>query len=178
MGNLDARIIKLVRSLLASQGTIVGGRDSSAVEMASAMKEIAETGFHERVEPALASDVQKVLIDNLPEVDELENWLLYTHDFSGITSYLTKGGSLAHAKIIRNIDMTNIRSYEKCYLELKVLVELKQKKSSPELIKKAEDELKSLLPGNRIKYMHWIGSKPSKEEVAALAKQSENSSFE
>tara|TARA_B100001063_G_C16663254_1_gene502221 strand:- start:232 stop:777 length:546 start_codon:yes stop_codon:yes gene_type:complete len=168
MSPTDPIIVSLIKSLLVSQGTVVGGTNSSAIKIEAAIKQISTEGSHPQVEEGLAVAAQQVLDGHSPEVSELEKWILYQYDFSGLTSYLTEGGTLTHAKIIRNIDMTNSQHYENCYEEVKELTKLKQDCSSTEEIEAAELAVKSKLPGKRIKYIHWIGSKPSKEEIASI----------
>jgi len=176
MSNLTPHIKMLITSLTVSKNLIVGGTKGAETELHKLLSEIVES--EESDEKVGVSNVPALLLklakddlqNNLPSEEKIKNWLLYEENFSGITFYNTSDGKLTFARLSRSLDLSSGYQYADNRDEAKAYSEARQSKD-PEKIQLAENALKSKLPGNKLKYLHWIGNKPSVDDIEAFKEE-------
>lgn len=174
-------------SVMVSQSAYIGSVRGAEVIVKDILQAIAELDSEaENTENteinALFKNVPNILItltkeelaDKVPDDAQLKDWVLYKEDFSGITFYTTADNKLTFASIARGVDLSSGDQHYNNRYEAKSYSDA-HFSGDEEKIKTAEDTLKANLPGKKIKYCHWTGNKPSKQESDSF--QSNNPEF-
>ncbi len=160
----------LIQSLIASQGAIVGGKQDSDRVIANFLEKIGkfeptpEEPTLQNIPLPLLRLAQTELIEHIPNAENVRNWLLYELDLSGITFYLTNEGELVFAYLIRSLDLSSGSQYYDNRARARAYSEA-QRSGDEENIRITQDALRARLPNQKLRYLHWIGSKPQKSDV-------------
>ena len=167
---LTPAIKATIQCIIVSQNAVVGTVKGAGILIVKSLQEMVERNECPGIPSSLFEDTINDLKNNLPTEKVIKEWLLYTEDFSGYILYLTKSKDLSAGRIIRSLDLSgpyqysDNREYVKDYTEAVA-------SGDSERIKIAEDALTAQLPGKKLKYIHWIGSKPTKAQLTKLASE-------
>lgn len=166
----------LIQSLIASQGAIVGGKKGAEKEIADLLLQ-ATNFFPTRERPTIKNIplpllffAQPELKEVTPNADQIKKALLYEQDLSGITFYLTNEGELTFAYLIRSLDLSTGSQYYDNRAEARAYSEA-YRSGNKHRLELAKEALRANLPNQKLRYLHWIGSKPERSDIDIFKSQ-------
>lgn len=163
----------LLCSLVASKGALVGGKAGAEKEIHQILEEVANFVESED-KPTLPNIPSKLLAltredlkNGVPTVEQIKNWFLYEHDLSGITFYETNDKKLTFASIVRSLDLSVGSQF---YDNRKEAIEYSDsyRSGDTERFLKAEEALKAKMPNKKLRYLHWVGTKPEANDIESF----------
>jgi len=176
MSDISPNLKMLIMSIMVSQNAYIGSVRGADDIIKTILNTIAKTDIDaeetdNQENTALLKNVPNILMDlakedlaaSIPGEAQLKDWVLYKEDFSGIAFYTTADNKLTFAYIARGVDLSSGDQHYNNRYEAKSYSDA-HFSGDQEAIKIAEDTLKANLPGKKIKYCHWTGNKPSKQE--------------
>ena len=167
---LTPAIKATIKCIIVSQDAIVGAVKGADTMIVKSLQEMVDRNDLPGVPRSLFEDTINDLNNNLPTEKNIKDWLLFSEDFSGNILYLTKSRELSASHIVKSLDLSapyqysDNRAYVKDYTNTVA-------SGNEERIKIAEDALSSQLPSKNIKFIHWVGSKPTKAHLITLASE-------
>lgn len=170
MKDLTQHTQKLLCSLVASKGAIVGGKAGAEKELhqwlteASVFVGTEDQPTMQNVPQELLKLAKEELQNGVPSVDQIKNWFLYSLDLSGTTFYETNDNKLTFTSIIRSLDLSLGSQYydnrERAFAYSEAC-----KSGDEGQIRCTKDALKANLPNKKLRYLHWIGNKSTSLEA-------------
>lgn len=173
MIKLTPHVQTLLCSLVASQGAVVGGKNGAEKELHQLLNEASQFEATDE-QPTMKNVPQKLLQlakveleEGIPSEEQIKNWFIYELDLSGITFYETNDNKLVFASLVRSIDLSSGSQYFDNRREAFAYSEARRY-GDEERLRVAEDALKAKLPNKKLRYLHWIGNKPTEAQIIAF----------